>query len=616
MKKIILFILILFLFSVRNVMALVSEETLKNIYYYCPGERQSCKKGCLEQKFDTTCDDASYIGYESGAIHIGDVYTDQCSTGATCTAGGCYCDYNPTAEWQCNRDCQNVVSYCDMSGGVYTCVSKIPNCPIVGIGNDNCNSLTGRCSRAGVTETSKCFDNTKECNSKCCKSYWSSWSDNCTKKCGQTRTRTCVGGQSCVDNLCTGSSSEVCPGDDLVNLDQVELDSPIGTADKPVFLDKPVILKWKDIADETEYRIEIYDQNNSLVKRVEKITGTSYQIDNTLLSNEKIYHWRVQGINTDCDGIIPEQIGFFSDYGYFRLKHKVKVSGSLYLADVIVKSEEYDLEFNHEGEIISPEVTEANDIQYSVNDLIWGYDYSVKFIPKNNISVERILLNQKPIWNLTNNTAFFNLENYGEASLNSMVMNFYLSKINEPWYQVDEGGVWAYSIKNQVPAGNKFANKGMVMGKVINCEKCEFYNDWRFEDVPGPKKLVWGELMEFLSRVQGDKDWLEVIEGDKIFENNSLSNGFKFYAVKGNVIIKPEVTNINGIIIAMGNISANEGMEQLTINGLLFANGNIVLKRDDQNNNLPGVRVIYHPEYLFYLPSELFVSYANWKQGI
>jgi len=107
-----------------------------------------------------------------------------------------------------------------------------------------------------------------------------------------------------------------------------------------------------------------------------------------------------------------------------------------------------------------------------------------------------------------------------------------------------------------------------------------------------------------------------VSEGDKIFENNSLNNEFKFYAVKGNVVIKPEVTNINGIIIAMGNITANEGTEQLTINGLLFANGNLVLKRDDQNNNRPGVRVVYHPEYLFYLPSELFVSYANWKQGI
>jgi hypothetical protein len=587
-------------------------------YYYCAVAGQECKKGC---EWDTKIQGTSFFackgdtsGYCDNSMSITDrCYKDQCGSEAVCTVDGdCYCSYITGAKNQCDLDCRSIVYYCDISN--YECQLKAPNCPTIGINGYNCNTTAGRCNLAGVTDSSKCFLTLNQCSSKCCKSYWSDWSDTCTKKCGQTKTRTCIGSQTCIDNACVGNGTEQCSSDWIVNLAKVEIDSPIGTIDKPIFVDKPVILKWKDIAGETGYRVEIYDQNNVLVKKIDKIIGTSYLVDNSLLSDEKIYHWHVLGMNTNCDGLISEQIGQYSDYGYFRLKHLVTLKGSLYLGDKII-DKAYTLTFNTGGNISEPTV-KAGDPQFTQDKIIRGLDYTVKFTPsvnENDLSLKAILLNGRNT-DLLNNIGVFNLDNYDfEASLSDMRMNLYLNKINDPWYQTKNGGVWGRTITNAVPSGEIFS-EGMVMAKTINCKDCKFYKDWMFEEVPGPKKLAWGELQEFLSKTQ-NKSRIFEYEGDYTFENNETN--FRFYAISGNVKIKKEVTNIVGAIVAMGNIEVESGDLPLMIRGLLFANGNIKLNRDDEKNSTPGVTVEYHPEYLFnYLPQELFVNYSNWQQGI
>jgi len=94
--------------------------------------------------------------------------------------------------------------------------------------------------------------------------------------------------------------------------------------------------------------------------------------------------------------------------------------------------------------------------------------------------------------------------------------------------------------------------------------------------------------------------------------NHSVVVGnFLMVVVRGNIIVNPNVTTLEGAYVATGNISiTGTNISALNINGMIYAGGNISIDRTlgtgSENNLNPAVRVNIRPDLIFNAPSYMF----------
>ena len=242
---------------------------------------------------------------------IKNIITDACSgsgsqgytyyTGSTSYAGLCTCiPHNSTSTGSCYSNgsaclwCRNGGQNC--TGGYSGCT--IGNvCPGgSGCGLGYCADLSGCCTAVN--------------------GGWSSWSDNCSIKCGQSITRTCTNpAPACGGAACTGISSDNCPSDDSGRPGAPTLTSANGTLANPTVYASgtTVSLTWSSNSSLTDYYVvKIYNNNGILVHTSPNITGLSYTAP--VLVNG-VYYWQVTPTNTSCG----TQVGTASVNGYFRI---------------------------------------------------------------------------------------------------------------------------------------------------------------------------------------------------------------------------------------------------------------------------------------------------------
>ncbi|MDD3998875.1 MAG: hypothetical protein PHR98_02080 [Candidatus Shapirobacteria bacterium] len=111
-----------------------------------------------------------------------------------------------------------------------------------------------------------------------------------------------------------------------------------------------------------------------------------------------------------------------------------------------------------------------------------------------------------------------------------------------------------------------------------------------------------------------------VNENLNINQNLSVANGETMMViVSGDIIIDPSVTQLDGIYVADGEISAGGiNGSQLVINGMLYAGGDIRLYRSFVvkriNNTTPAVKVNYSPGLIFNLPPEIMRVLSGWRE--
>ncbi len=89
--------------------------------------------------------------------------------------------------------------------------------------------------------------------------------------------------------------------------------------------------------------------------------------------------------------------------------------------------------------------------------------------------------------------------------------------------------------------------------------------------------------------------------------------------VRENITIQSNVTQLDGIYIADGSITAiGDNSAPLTINGMLYAGGSVGLYRSFSdktvNNTTPAVKVNYSPGLIFNLPPEIMRILSGWKE--
>lgn len=234
------------------------------------------------------------------------------------------------------------------------------------------------------------------------------------------------------------------------------------------------------------------------------------------------------------------------------------------------------------------------------------------------------------------------------------------------WYQTIGGGIIAgTSIIDEIPpscsgsclpamsvgttvVGVGESNNGIIgAASVTNpsgCgEDCDYGwpNNWRTSrDMLGKtysySKLLnnyWAKLgvgwtyggnttMETIVTETGGTGVVFVKGNLNIGTGNSLgSSQFLMVVVGGGITISSEVTRVEGVLVADGNITASgESDSQLKINGMLYAGGSINLDRDYvtelKNNTSPSVAVNYRPDLIFNMPSRLIKTVSVWREGL
>lgn len=139
-----------------------------------------------------------------------------------------------------------------------------------------------------------------------------------------------------------------------------------------------------------------------------------------------------------------------------------------------------------------------------------------------------------------------------------------------------------------------------------------FYNNFYIKNGVGMTGAIWqGRPNEGIYFVNGD---LNIDENNTLNTNESL-----MVVVKGKIIIDDNVTNLEGIFVADGNIEADGNVDdQLLINGILYSKSNIRLARSyndkSLNNSSPAVVVNYRPDLIFNMPGKLMNVLSGWRE--
>lgn len=107
------------------------------------------------------------------------------------------------------------------------------------------------------------------------------------------------------------------------------------------------------------------------------------------------------------------------------------------------------------------------------------------------------------------------------------------------------------------------------------------------------------------------------VEGNLTIDSNIDTNNFMMLIVSGDIIINPNVTKINAILMGTNVVAGGEGDNQLVINGMVYGVKGVKFNRSfsvaNKNNTEPSVKVVYNPGLLFMVPKEIIKSLSQWK---
>lgn len=216
-----------------------------------------------------------------------------------------------------------------------------------------------------------------------------------------------------------------------------------------------------------------------------------------------------------------------------------------------------------------------------------------------------------------------------------------------PWCGNTNGSSCVKSVG--ITSASDLSLQGIIMGKSIEgtsgCVDCkkggpEWYIDNRDYLVP---ILTYESLLQKIKEanttvnIVGDygmsllgtnPNGVYFIDGTFTVDvNNTVGPGGHLLIVAKKIVVMPNVSNIEGIFIAANttNMRANfeaqgNASNQLIISGGIYASGDVVFKRTLtgnfglDNNNMPAIKIIHNPTFLFNLPKELSVGLVNWRE--
>lgn len=109
-----------------------------------------------------------------------------------------------------------------------------------------------------------------------------------------------------------------------------------------------------------------------------------------------------------------------------------------------------------------------------------------------------------------------------------------------------------------------------------------------------------------------------LINGNLRIQNSSNKftpqNASVIFITSGNVIINPNMTEINAAIVSTGNMNTGTGTIPLTIKGLLVSYGGFSLGRAPASSATPGETVIYDPNLVVTLNDLIGITNFFWQE--
>ena len=133
-----------------------------------------------------------------------------------------------------------------------------------------------------------------------------------------------------------------------------------------------------------------------------------------------------------------------------------------------------------------------------------------------------------------------------------------------------------------------------------------------------PEVVTWGKMQSLAAKIAdpNKKDmYFKFFDNDKIFLPGDLSENV-FYVVNGKATINADMTEVNGVVIAVNRDKNNPGKiefergDDVVVNGVLYSAGDIIF-------NGRNVTVNYKSDLFFNSDLKgVFTDFTNWKQGI
>lgn len=233
-------------------------------------------------------------------------------------------------------------------------------------------------------------------------------------------------------------------------------------------------------------------------------------------------------------------------------------------------------------------------------------------------------------------------------------VDFSFIRDQEAWYQVVGAGVKSrnrleYGVPVTAPSGTKF----LTLGNATNGNGLVSGVDFENKNGNNSKNDIGSPNNWYVLRNTNDLDiynynyfynnfyvkagvgitgtnWsgkpangIYFVKTSLIIDNNFIlanpSENTMMVIVNGDITIQPNVTQLDGIYIADGSITAGgDNATALTINGMLYAGGEVGLYRsftDKTNNNTtPAVKVNYSPGLIFNLPPKILRVLSGWRE--
>ncbi len=103
-----------------------------------------------------------------------------------------------------------------------------------------------------------------------------------------------------------------------------------------------------------------------------------------------------------------------------------------------------------------------------------------------------------------------------------------------------------------------------------------------------------------------DESKLVVFVNGSLTVNNNLSfddgKGNAIFVASGDIIVKPSVTDLEGIYMANGRFITEPSTNQLNVEGMVYSREAPSLQREIPPNSLPAEKFIFRPDIVFNLP--------------
>jgi len=222
------------------------------------------------------------------------------------------------------------------------------------------------------------------------------------------------------------------------------------------------------------------------------------------------------------------------------------------------------------------------------------------------------------------------------------------SKITQTqWFKVNDGSVLAGDVINYIPkttcdakgenCDSTVTNGGVYSKSILSVSVYDKSQKNENEDFNFKTYTYSGLKSQYfdakgVGTVFADDaiDWSKIketsgvvfVDGDLDITDNLETNNFIMIIARGKITIEPNVTLINGILVA-GEVTAvastdeSVDVDQLIINGMIHGISHVGFPRKltpiEDNNTSPSVVINYKPELLFKIPVALSKAFSQWK---